>query len=126
MAYRGLFPLLLGLASACMVDAVDGGGGSQIGAEDCVSNLIEIRLKNTIGDWVEGQVIYQFEDQEPVVIESTAQIFVEEPLFGFYAIEATVDGITQTEEIDFNAQYAVGWSIACGLWSEATITFEFE
>ena len=126
MAYRGLFPLLLGVASACMVDAVDGGGGSQIGVEDCPTNLIEIRLKNTVGDWVYGQIVYQFEEQEPVVIESTAQTLIGQALFGFYDIEATVGGVTQTEEIEFNDDYEVGRSELCGSWSEAVITFEFD
>jgi len=124
---RSLLPIgcFIALVPGCMVGTRDGSGGSQIGVEDCEVNLIEIRLLDSKGERLEGQVTYQWEDT-PAVTVHAEQVIIAEASVGLYRIEAVVGDVTQTSDLMLDAEYTAGWSFQCGLWLEALVEFEFD
>ena len=119
--------ILAGL-TACVppddiIENVD--SGTQIGAEDCVSDLIVIRLRDLENTALLGSVVYIYEDEQPVTLECAYNCVILEPGLGTYEMTATVDGVSMSQSVWLDDEDLQPGSANCPAFYEKIVRFEF-
>lgn len=119
--------ILVGL-TACVppddiIENVD--SGTQIGAEDCPSDLIVIRLRDLENTAVLGSVVYIYEDEQPVTLECAYNCSIVGPGMGTYEMTATVDEVSISQSIWLEDEDLLPASTNCSAYYEKIVRFEF-
>ena len=126
---RTLFPaiVLTGLV-ACVPpeDVLDkGDSGTQIGSEDCASDLIVITLRDETNTALDGTVVYTYEGEEPVELSCLYTCYINQPSMGSYSFTATVQDDSQTQTVTIDEDDLLPATGDCPAYFEVTVAFEF-
>jgi hypothetical protein len=106
-----------------IIENVD--SGTQIGAEDCGSDLIEIRLRDMENLALLGSVVYVYEDEAPVTLDCPYKCSILDPGMGIYEMTATVDEVSMSQSVALEDADLQPAAADCPPYYEKIVRFEF-
>jgi hypothetical protein len=111
---------------ACVAPTLEqGDSGTQIGSEDCGMDLIVVTLRDEANNGLEGEVVYVYEDDEPVTLSCLYTCYIDQARMGAYHFTATVQDTVKAEEIIIDDDDLSARGEKCPPYFEVTVAFEF-